>query len=54
MYGLVVIRQSIFGTAMTILEIGISFPTVVDRRNRHYKVVLPESFVQRVIETQQM
>ena len=38
---------------MTILEIGISFPTLVDRRRRHYMVVLPESFVQRVIEMQQ-
>jgi hypothetical protein len=29
------------GTAMTILEIGISFPTLVDRRSRHYMTVFP-------------
>jgi hypothetical protein len=38
---------------MTILEIGISFPTLVDRRRRHYTVVLPESFFWRVIKMQQ-
>jgi hypothetical protein len=40
------------GTAMTILEIGISFPTLVDRRSRHYTTVLPLSIIRRVIETQ--
>jgi hypothetical protein len=34
-----------------ILDIGISFPTLVDRR--HYSTVLPESIVHRVIEMQQ-
>jgi flagellar biosynthesis/type III secretory pathway M-ring protein FliF/YscJ len=37
---------------MTILEIGISFPTLVDRRSRHYTTVLPSSIVRSVIETQ--
>jgi hypothetical protein len=41
------------GTAMTILEIGISFPTLVDRGSRHYTTVLPLSIVWRVIKTQQ-
>jgi hypothetical protein len=26
----------VLGTATSILEIGISFPTLVDRRSRHY------------------
>jgi hypothetical protein len=43
----------VLGTATTILEIGISFPTLVDRRSRHYMVVLPESFCCRVIKMQQ-
>jgi hypothetical protein len=37
---------------MTILEIGISFPTLVDRRSRHYMTVLPSSIVRRVVKTQ--
>jgi hypothetical protein len=42
------------GTAMTILEIGISFPTLVDRSEKaaHYTTVLPERIVWRVIEMQ--
>jgi hypothetical protein len=41
------------GTATTILEIGISFSTLVDRSEIHYTTVLPLSFVRRVIEMQQ-
>jgi hypothetical protein len=37
---------------MTILEIGISFPTLVDRRSRHYMTVLPSSIIRSIIETQ--
>jgi hypothetical protein len=37
---------------MTILEIGISFPTLVDRSSRHYMTVLPSSIIRRVVKTQ--
>jgi hypothetical protein len=42
----------VFRTAMTIIEIGISFPTLVDRSEKHYTAVLPESIICRDIEMQ--